>query len=84
MYKLWNALEEAKKMRWVELSHPLDNDSAHPMPPSGQNKITVRQGSKKNHRASHALQKNSHKDFARLHGLQGSDYKRRDGHEGDL
>ncbi len=27
MYKLWNVLEEAKKLRWVELSHPLDNDS---------------------------------------------------------
>jgi len=27
MYRLWNALEEAKKLRWVELSHPLYNDS---------------------------------------------------------
>ena len=27
MYRLWNALEEAKKLRWVELSHPLNNDS---------------------------------------------------------
>lgn len=29
MYKLWNALEEAKKLRWIELSHPLDNDSPY-------------------------------------------------------
>ena len=27
MYKLWNALNESKKLRWIELSHPLDNDS---------------------------------------------------------
>ena len=27
MYKLWDALESAKKLRWVELSHPLNNDS---------------------------------------------------------
>ena len=27
MYKLWDALESAKKLRWVELSHPLTNDS---------------------------------------------------------
>jgi len=27
MYKLWEQLQEAKKLRWVELSHPLDNDS---------------------------------------------------------
>ena len=27
MYELWNALERAKHYRWVELSHPLDNDS---------------------------------------------------------
>ena len=27
MYKLWNALEEAKKLRVVELSHSLNNDS---------------------------------------------------------
>ncbi len=25
MYKLWNALNEAKKYKWVELSHPLNN-----------------------------------------------------------
>ena len=29
MYKLWEALKEAKKYRWVELSHPLDNDSPY-------------------------------------------------------
>ena len=29
MYKLWKDLEEAKKLRWVELSHPLDNDSPY-------------------------------------------------------
>ena len=27
MYKLWDALDSAKKLRWVELSHPLNNDS---------------------------------------------------------
>ena len=27
MYRLWNELENAKKLRWVELSHPLDNTS---------------------------------------------------------
>ncbi|MBR5704446.1 MAG: cyclase family protein [Deltaproteobacteria bacterium] len=27
MYRLWDALESAKKLRWVELSHPLNNDS---------------------------------------------------------
>ena len=27
MYKLWDALADAKKLRWVELSHPLNNDS---------------------------------------------------------
>ncbi|MBR4395799.1 MAG: cyclase family protein [Eubacteriaceae bacterium] len=27
MYKLWNALNESKKYKWVELSHPLNNDS---------------------------------------------------------
>ena len=27
MYKLWDALESARKLRWVELSHPLNNDS---------------------------------------------------------
>lgn len=29
MYKLWQALEEAKKLRWVELSHSLNNDSPY-------------------------------------------------------
>ena len=29
MYKLWNVLEEAKKLRWIELSHPLDNASPY-------------------------------------------------------
>ncbi len=29
MYKLWDALEGAKKLKWVELSHPLDNDSPY-------------------------------------------------------
>ncbi len=29
MYKLWDALESAKKLKWVELSHPLDNDSPY-------------------------------------------------------
>ena len=29
MYKLWDALESAKKLRWVELSHPLNNDSPY-------------------------------------------------------
>lgn len=29
MYKLWETLKEAKKYRWVELSHPLDNDSPY-------------------------------------------------------
>ena len=29
MYKLWTMLEDLKKMRWVELSHPLDNDSPY-------------------------------------------------------
>ncbi len=27
MYKLWNELEELKKLRWIDLSHPLYNDS---------------------------------------------------------
>ena len=27
MYKLWDALSRAKKLRWVELSHSLDNSS---------------------------------------------------------
>ena len=26
-YKLWNALKDAKKYRWVELSHSLNNES---------------------------------------------------------
>jgi len=29
MYKLWDALEGAKKLKWVELSHPLNNDSPY-------------------------------------------------------
>lgn len=29
MKNLWNALNEAKKMKWVELSHRLDNDSPY-------------------------------------------------------
>ena len=29
MYKLWEALNEAKKMKWVELSHSLNNDSPY-------------------------------------------------------
>ena len=29
MYQLWNALDRAKKMRWIELSHPLDNNSPY-------------------------------------------------------
>ena len=29
MYKLWEALETAKKMKWVELSHSLNNDSPY-------------------------------------------------------
>ena len=28
-YKLWDALEAAKKYKWVELSHPLNNDSPY-------------------------------------------------------
>ncbi len=27
MYKLWDAFDAAKKLKWVELSHPLDNNS---------------------------------------------------------
>ena len=27
MYKLWNELEELKKLRWIDLSHPMFNDS---------------------------------------------------------
>ena len=26
MYKLWETLEEAKKLKWVELSHSLNNE----------------------------------------------------------
>ena len=29
MYKLWEALKEAKKYRWVELSHSLNNESPY-------------------------------------------------------
>jgi len=29
MYKLWETLKEAKNYRWVELSHPLNNDSPY-------------------------------------------------------
>lgn len=29
MYKFWEALKEAKKYRWVELSHSLNNDSPY-------------------------------------------------------
>ena len=29
MYKLWNALDELKKYRWVELSHSLSNESPY-------------------------------------------------------
>lgn len=29
MYKLWEQLEQLKKLRWVELSHPLDNSSPY-------------------------------------------------------
>lgn len=29
MYPLWNALEQAKKLRWIELSHPLTDDSPY-------------------------------------------------------
>ena len=29
MYPLWEALESAKKYRWVELSHSLNNDSPY-------------------------------------------------------
>lgn len=28
-YKLWNALKDAKKYRWVELSHSLNNESPY-------------------------------------------------------
>ena len=29
MYKLWDALESAKKLKWIELSHGLNNDSPY-------------------------------------------------------
>ena len=29
MYPLWDALTKAKKLRWIELSHPLSNDSPY-------------------------------------------------------
>ena len=29
MYKLWEALNDAKKLKWVELSHSLNNDSPY-------------------------------------------------------
>lgn len=29
MYSLWNALDKAKKLRWIDLSHPLDNESPY-------------------------------------------------------
>ena len=29
MYPLWNALAKAKTLRWIELSHPLTNDSPY-------------------------------------------------------
>ena len=29
MYKLWDALESAKKLRWVELSHSMSNESPY-------------------------------------------------------
>ena len=29
MYRLWNALNDAKALKWVELSHPLNNDSPY-------------------------------------------------------
>lgn len=29
MYQLWNALEQAKKYKWVELSHPINNQSPY-------------------------------------------------------
>ena len=28
-YRLWKALDSAKQLRWVELSHPLTNDSPY-------------------------------------------------------
>ena len=29
MYKLWDALEGAKKLKWVELSHSMNNSSPY-------------------------------------------------------
>jgi len=29
MYQLWDALERAKKMKWVDLTHPMDNTSPY-------------------------------------------------------
>ena len=29
MYPLWNALAKAKTLRWIDLSHPLRNDSPY-------------------------------------------------------
>ena len=29
MYALWNELEQLKKLRWIDLSHPLDNTSPY-------------------------------------------------------
>ena len=29
MYKLWDALERAKNMKWVDLTHPMDNTSPY-------------------------------------------------------
>ena len=29
MYKLWDGLKKVQQMRWIELSHPLDNDSPY-------------------------------------------------------
>ena len=29
MYTLWEALNKAKSLRWIELSHPLDNTSPY-------------------------------------------------------
>ena len=29
MYRLWEALDKAKELKWVELSHELDNDSPY-------------------------------------------------------
>ena len=29
MYQLWESLEKMKKLKWVELSHSLNNDSPY-------------------------------------------------------